>query len=675
MSTGKRVGKYEVTAQLGKSPRSALYRGTDPDTGRAVALRVIPRACLDATALPAFVKASQALARLDHPRIAACTDVVENEKIVCLVSALCEGKAIAALLKEGAHPELRNVWDIARQLLEALAFAHVKGALHRDLGPGNLFLGPDGTLRVTDFGVCTLLTGEAATVYYRAPEQFSGAAIGSRTDIYQAGAIIYQLVTGKLPFTGTAAEVAHRVLQERPSDPSSYNNRIAWQLDWVIQKALNKDPIERFGAANDFAEGLRLGLQETVGRPLDPISTAPTPVAKPAPEKKVAVPVSTAATAFTLELVDAPELAPAPAAGPVAAPAPAATPAPALAAAPVVAAVPAPAPVPAKSVANLVQKAQSIAKPAPAAEAVPAAAAPARPSVLFVDDDERILNAVRALFRQDCEVHTASGGEAALEILARTNVHVVVSDQRMPGMTGVELLRRVRTTHPDAVRLLLTGYTDLAALVGSINEGEIFRFVMKPWDNDELRKAIAEASAIAIERVAAAAEAPAAPPAPTHPRVAGSLLVIDPKDGLGKGLERLLAGAARVVRVATPAEGAHVVNSEEVAAIVADLGAGMDGLVALFKVLKATRPEIPTILLADEPDSELGIELINKAQVYRFLPKPVSAKDLRTQVAAALRRYATTRPAPAKRPAPAATPAPSALPDRAPAAQVVVGGA
>jgi FixJ family two-component response regulator len=192
--------------------------------------------------------------------------------------------------------------------------------------------------------------------------------------------------------------------------------------------------------------------------------------------------------------------------------------------------------------------------------------------------------------------------------------------------------------------MLLTGYTDLAALVGSINQGEIFKFVMKPWDNEDIRKSIADAARIALDLAATSSE-PA--PKPEHPRSAGSLLVIDPKEGLAVGLERLLAGTAKVMQVKTPQEAAKVLQGREVAAIVADLGAGTDGLVALFKQLKEKRPEILSILLAEEPDSELGIELINKAQIYRFLPKPVSAKELRTQVAAALRRYATMKQIPA----------------------------
>jgi serine/threonine-protein kinase len=214
----------------------------------------------------------------------------------------------------------------------------------------------------------------------------------------------------------------------------------------------------------------------------------------------------------------------------------------------------------------------------------------------------------------------------------------------MPGITGVELLRQARTLAPNAVRMLLTGYTDLAALVGSINQGEIFKFVMKPWDNDELRKSIADAARLGIELAATTgAHGASAPARPSNPRSAGSILVIDPKEGLAKGLERLLAGAAEVIQVPSPQEAGKLLQGTEFAAIVADLGAGTDGLVALFRQLKEKRPEVLSILIAEEPDSELGIELINKAQIYRFLPKPVSAKELRTQVAAALRRYATIK--------------------------------
>ncbi|MEP7262234.1 MAG: response regulator [Usitatibacter sp.] len=665
--TSKSIGKYEIVGIISKGARASIYRGVDIDTRRAVAVKILKRSTVIADALSAFRKQSQVLARLEHPSMAAFFDVVENEKAIGLVSDICEGKAIAGLLREGAHPEIKSVWDLVRPMLESLAAAHALGVTHRDVKPSNMILAPDGRVRVTDFGMATLLNLAPEEIHYHAPEQFEQGTLGPRTDVYQAATVIYQLITGKLPFTGTPDEIAHRVRQERPNDPSSFDNRIAWQLDWVLQKALSKDPVDRFPSAAEFAEGLRLGLQETVARPLEHAVTSgrraaandskagsvmpPTPVSFSfAPGQEEESLNFTAAASSRPAAAPAPNPAAASIATPVAVPvAPTAPATPERMALeplefkPSVELPTAPPPAPAPTPAAPAQAAPTPAAPAPAATATPAPVATVappdngKPRILFVDDDERILNALRALFRADYQVQTATNGDAGLEIVNRGGLDVVVSDQRMPGLTGVELLRKVRAASPNSVRLLLTGYTDMASLVGSINDGEIFRFVKKPWDNTELRSDIAEAVKVSKERARAPVVESKAP------RSAGSLLVIDPKEGLARGLERLLAGEAEVIQVTSPAEAAKAMHQREVAAIVADMGAGMDGLVSLFKQVKAKRPNVLTILLSDEPDSELGIELINKAQIFRFLVKPVSAKELRHNVADALRRYAAAR--------------------------------
>jgi len=639
----KRIGKYEVQAPLGKGPHGTVYRAKDTQFDRLVAIKVVPREALDARALEQFPKYSQALVRLRHPGIARFIESIDTPKAFCLVWELAEGRALSTLLREGAHPEPRHAWDIVRQVLEALAYAHGQGGAHRDIKPANITLAPNGAVTLTDFGAAMLYASPGDAVHYRAPEHFQGDKITPATDLYQVGAITYHMVTGKLPFTGTAEEIAHRVMQERPTDPSSYNNKLAWQLDWVVQKCLSKDPADRFVAAMEFAEGLRLGLQDTVGVPLEPArppGTAPSaPIAQapanaPAAVKPYAAPPNLMQNAKAIAEKKAATPAPAPVRTPLTPPrAPEAKPTVAAPAPPAAAAAPAP-------------------RPAVAPQASK------KPRVLFVDDDARLLNALRATFRQDYDVLTAESGDAALE-LVKQGVHVVVSDQRMPGVTGVELLRKVRSIAPNTVRILLTGYTDLAALVGSINEGEIFRFVKKPWDNDELKATLADAAKIALELVATPA------PKPTSPRTAGSVLVIDRGEGIARGIERLLAGDAGVRHVTTPQEAAKVLAKEEIAAIVADMGAGMDGLVALFKELKAKRPEVLTILLTDQPDSELAIELVNKAQIYRFLPKPVNARELRTQVAMALRRYAAFKQIPTLKEPAQVRPAASATAERA----------
>jgi len=271
-ATSKRIGKYEIITLVAKGPRAAVYRAEDADNKKQVAIKIVPRTLLHADALPEFRKLSLMVMRLEHPAIAPSFEVVENEKAIGIVSELCEGKPLSALLKEGAHPELRNVWDVAKPMLESLGWLHAKHGVHGDIKPTNLILAPDGQLKVTDFGHAMLLASPPVELNYRAPEQFQGDPSTARTDVYQAAAIIYQLVTGKTPFSGTPAEIEHRAMQDRPTDPSSIDNRIAWQLDWVIQKALSKDPIDRFGNAIEFADGLRLGLSDTAARPLPPVA-------------------------------------------------------------------------------------------------------------------------------------------------------------------------------------------------------------------------------------------------------------------------------------------------------------------------------------------------------------------------------------------------------------------
>jgi serine/threonine-protein kinase len=230
-------------------------------------------------------------------------------------------------------------------------------------------------------------------------------------------------------------------------------------------------------------------------------------------------------------------------------------------------------------------------------------------------------------------VFTAENGALALEFVKRFGIHVVVSDQRMPNMTGVELLRQVKELSPNSVRMLLTGYSDLAAIVGSINEGEVFRFVRKPWDQEELKSIIAEA-------VAVAQETQHAPARPKAEATGASVLVVDPQPDLRRALRKLLGGTVGVGGASTAVDAITAMQEREIGVIVADLAAGKDALITLFKLLKAENPEVLSILVTDEPDADLVIDLINQAQIYRFLGKPVNAKMLRAHVESALARYA-----------------------------------
>jgi response regulator RpfG family c-di-GMP phosphodiesterase len=657
MSENRRIGKYEILAPLGKGSAASVFAGADGD--KQVALKIANPNTVPPATIARLRQAAPALARVRHPAIATFIELIETDKAICIVSERAEGEPLAVRLKAGQRPDLRQTWDIARQILEAVEAAHARGVFHGDLKPANVIVDAQGRVKLTDLGVYGM--GTNAATAYAAPEYLGGEAPDARADVYQVGAIVYHLVAGAPPFAGERDEMAHRILQERPTDPSSLVEKLAWQLDWVIQRALSKEPMDRFGSAREFMDGLRLGLQDSIGAPLavpapapaqhaKPAAPPPAPQAKPAAPAPQAKPVAPAPQAKPAAAApQAKPAAPAPQAKPAAA-APQAKPA---AAAPqaeptapkTVAAAPKEAPAAAKEPAaapkaNLAENAKLI-TPMPANDDA-AEGNEGRARVLFVDDDERVLNALRALFRNDYHVFTADNGAAALELIKRNDIPIVVSDQRMPGMSGVELLREVRKASPNSVRMLLTGYTELAALVGSINEGEVFRFIRKPWDNDEIRATVAEAA------IVAATLAARAPAAGVSPRTAGSLLVIDPGQSLAKGLERLVAGEAKVTLVATVPEAAKLLQSNEYAAIVADQRAGKDDLIKLFRVVKAKRPATLSILVAEDPDSELVAELINQAQIYRFLSKPIDPKELRSHVSAALRHFAEFKRSSAK---------------------------
>jgi DNA-binding NtrC family response regulator len=271
-----------------------------------------------------------------------------------------------------------------------------------------------------------------------------------------------------------------------------------------------------------------------------------------------------------------------------------------------------------------------------------------RAAVLFVDDEERILRSLRMQFRGRYDVLMTTSGHEALQIVRSRPVHVVVSDQRMPEMLGVDLLRQVREASPATMRLLLTGYSDLQAIVASVNEGEIFRFIEKPWQPQYLLDVVEQAVQIARQEIVAPARAAAARPV-VLPSVAASglkLLVVD-ENADTFHLVRKLVAERHEVQYATTVESALAALSEhEIAIVIAELTHRRDDVAGALKTLKRYNPATLTIAVSPLHDSRALIELINQGQVYRFLPKPLSRELLRRSLQAAFEHYARIKAAP-----------------------------
>jgi serine/threonine-protein kinase len=183
----------------------------------------------------------------------------------------------------------------------------------------------------------------------------------------------------------------------------------------------------------------------------------------------------------------------------------------------------------------------------------------------------------------------------------------------MPGMLGVELLRRAREISPDSVRILLTGYSDLASIVGSINDGEVYRFISKPWDNQELQKVIGEAVAIGAKMLDRTRTQLTLPES-----LDAAILVLDDKREVYAALDRMAADKLEMLYAKNIQEALTQLESKEVAVLVADIDMEAENYLVFFNLLKSKYPQILVIVLTGASDSELVIHLINEAQIYRF---------------------------------------------------------
>lgn len=244
-----------------------------------------------------------------------------------------------------------------------------------------------------------------------------------------------------------------------------------------------------------------------------------------------------------------------------------------------------------------------------------------KPTLLFVDDEERILRSLRMLFAANYRVLVTTDGREALEILKREKVHALISDQRMPVMAGVDLLRQAREIAPNTMRLLLTGYSDIESIIGSINDGEVFRYINKPWDADDIRSIVGEAAGIALSLEQPAVTA-AEPPAEAQ-----TLLLIDDCRETALQLKALIEESfprTFALEWATSlGEAMSILERENVSIVVSEVQVGDDDMTPFLKTLKRFKPHVVTIVLTSFKDSGLLVGLINQGQVHRFLPKPM----------------------------------------------------
>jgi DNA-binding NtrC family response regulator len=257
--------------------------------------------------------------------------------------------------------------------------------------------------------------------------------------------------------------------------------------------------------------------------------------------------------------------------------------------------------------------------------------------ILTIDDESRILRALKALLRDYTTFQTTNPLEA-VRLAKEHDVDVVICDQRMPEKAGIDVLRDIKEAHPRAMRVLLTGYSDLKAVLGSVNDSEVYRFLSKPWNNTELKNLIEEAGQ--ISREAPVIERDALPTA-EHDRARNQVgvLVIEDDVTVQQRLREILQPYYKVNFANTAERALQMMEQHETGVVISETEAGRSDLTALLKALKIHHPHIATVVITERANAATAIELINEGQVYRMLIKPVRMGTCRLSVDSAIGRY------------------------------------
>lgn len=258
--------RYRLLAKIGQGGLAEVYRAQDVALGRVVAVKALRQEyVVDPTFLVRFLHEAQSAARLTHPNIVAVHDFGQDLGRPYIVMEYVPGRDLRTVLQEGGMLSVEQAVEVGLQVCAAVGYAHRAGLVHGDIKPGNVLIAPDGQAKVVDFGLARSL-GESAmdeegelvwgTPAYFAPEQAAGDRVLPATDVYAIGVILYEMLTGRLPFTGSDPEVARKHLYEAPTPANQVNPRVPAQLARIIEAAMSKQPGGRFRTADHMRQVL-----------------------------------------------------------------------------------------------------------------------------------------------------------------------------------------------------------------------------------------------------------------------------------------------------------------------------------------------------------------------------------------------------------------------------------
>ncbi len=266
----KKIGRYEVIEELGRGAMGVVYKASDPTIGRLVAIKLLVLSRPAQAGLPGakdiFLREARAAGRLSHPGIVTIHDALEDStsQSCYIVMEFVEGYTLEKALLSGSGFSVAKALNVARQIAEALDYAHRQKIIHRDLKPANILLTADGRAKITDFGIAKVIATEDAqrtlaimgTPAYMSPEQVTGGELDASSDIFSLGILLYLMLTGEKPFSGDTAAVMFKIAYQDPAPPSQIRAELGKGHDFILLRSLAKDKKKRYASAREFLDDL-----------------------------------------------------------------------------------------------------------------------------------------------------------------------------------------------------------------------------------------------------------------------------------------------------------------------------------------------------------------------------------------------------------------------------------